>query len=535
MAHPRSLFRLSIERLGILLMVCCLGSQAQVFSQEGDENPFPLTSTDSILYASVPNTTPVNSLLLLGDVQVPSPPPQEVLAFPGAEGFGARATGGRNGQVLKVTTLTGDGNVPGSLQWAINQAGPRIIVFAVSGVIQGDIRIPHGDLTIAGQTAPGAGITIVGHLYTPYRSPVSNMIIRHLRIRPPDPDGEWPPHQHDAIQFSAAHNFILDHIDASHGADEIIDFWYGAYDITIQWSTITFPLYDPDGANALQHPKGLINHRSCIDGNGCDTNDPLGGRISVHHNLFAHCENRTPALSTGPADTINNVIYNGREGFVHHNIVGSSSTDPTAVGEFNIIGNYYIEGGSTSLAPFWFDPENGTSPIPSIYYLWDNYVEDPGDFVGRVDNPFSNSSFDDAYTFSCCGITPGQFANDTPFDFTSSYANYVPISVQRPQAAYDAVLQKAGAWPRDIVTTWAVDETTNRSGSWGIRRPSDWLTGLTPGDPPIDNDNDGIADYWEDANGLNPDDGNDHNTVMPSGYSAIEEYINELAVSIVGN
>ena len=460
-----------------------------------------------------------------GEVKAQPPDPP---AFPGAQGFGAGASGGRGGNVYKVTSLAASGN--GSLQWALNQPGARIIVFGVSGVINGDIEIPHGDVTIAGQTAPGAGITIHGHLYTPYGSDVNNIIIRHIRIRPPDPDAEWPASQHDAIQFSTAHTIILDHVDASHGADEIIDFWGGAYNITVQWSAITYPIYDP--GNGWTHPKGLINHRACIDGGSCSAVDPLGGRISVHHTLFAHARNRTPALSTGPADVRNNVIYNGREGFVHHNIVGAASTDPAAIGEFNIIGNTYIEGSSISLAPLWFDPENGSSPIPTRYWVWNNDVDDPGDFQGRVDNPFTTTGFDAEYDFYCCGIQANQFNNWGEFDF-SSYPGYLPITTQDPQQAYNDVLDYAGARPRDIVNTWAVDETRNRTGAWANRRPVDWLQGLTPGTPPPDNDNDGMADSWEDTHGLDSGNGNDHSTVMVSGYTAIEEYINGLADALV--
>jgi pectate lyase len=459
------------------------------------------------------------------------PPPAEVVAFPGAEGFGAKATGGRGGQVLKVTSLSADGNTQGSLQWALDQPGSRIIVFEVSGLIQGDVLIPHSDVTIAGQTAPGAGITILGHLYTPYGQDINNIIIRHIRVRPPDPDADWPPAQHDAIQFSTAHTIILDHVDASHGADETIDFWGGAYDITVQWSAITYPIYDE--ANGWTHPKGILNHRACIDDDSCDAGDPLGGRISIHHNLFAHARNRTPALSTGPADVYNNLVYNGREGFVHHNIVGAADTDPTAVGEFNIVGNYYREGPSISLAPLWFDPENSSGPIPTSYWVWNNYVDDPGDFEERVDNPFTTPGFEAQYTFYCCGIEAGQFDNTEAFDF-SAYAGYVAITAHEPATAYNLALDEAGAWPRDIVTLWAIEDTQNRGGAWANRRPADWLEGLTPGAPPTDSDDDGIPDTWESANGLNPNNGSDASTEMPSGYPAIEEYINEVADNLVG-
>lgn len=442
-------------------------------------------------------------------------------AFPGAEGFGAVATGGRGGDVYKVTTLATSG--PGSLQWALDQPGPRIIVFAVSGVIDGDVRIPHGDVTIAGQTAAGAGITIHGHLTTSFGTTFGNIIIRHLRVRSPDPDAEWPASQHDAIQFSTNHTMILDHIDASHGADETIDLWGGATDVTIQWSAVTYPIYDP--ANGWTHNKGLLNHRPCVDGGSCDAGDPPGGRISIHHNLFAHARNRTPALSTGPADVVGNLVYNGREGFVHHNIAG---------GDFNLIGNVFIEGPSISLAPFWFDPENASAPIPTRYYVWDNRVEDPGTFVGRVDNPFTTPGFAAAYTFHCCGIEAGQFNAAGFFDW-SSEAGYVPITTEASTGTEARILDRAGAFPRDIVNRWAVEDVRTRGGAWGNRRPADWLDGLTPIPPPIDLDDDGMADGWELRHGLDPSDGTDHATVLPSGYTAIEEYVNELADGLVGS
>ena len=445
-------------------------------------------------------------------------------AFPGAEGFGAVATGGRGGAVLKVTTLAADG--PGSLQWALDQPGPRIIVFAVSGVIDGDARIPHGDVTIAGQTAPGhAGITLHGHLYAPFGAAVSNIIVRHLRIRSPDPDADWPPNQHDAVQLSTHHTIILDHIDASHGADETLDFWGGATDLTLQWSAVTFPIYDPP--NGWTHHKGLINHRPCLDSGSCGPGDPPGGRISVHHNLFAHARNRTPALSVGPADVVNNVVYNGREGFVHHNI---------ADGDFNLIGNVYIEGPSASLAPFWFDPENGTATIPTRYWSWDNQVEDPGDFVGRVDNPFTTPGFASQYTFFCCGIAAGQFNAVGAFDFTS-HSGYEPITLDSGSAVMDRVVAEVGAFPRDVVNRWAIEDLATRGGAWGNRRPADWMEGLSPVPvPPVDDgdaDDDGMDDDWELDRGLDPTDPTDHSTVMPSGYTAIEEYINELANALV--
>lgn len=455
----------------------------------------------------------------------------QVPAFPGAEGFGAAASGGRGGDVLIVTNLDASG--AGSLQWALDQPGPRIVVFRTSGVIEGDVEIPHGDVTIAGQTAPGAGITINGHLYTPYDpdNPTSNIIIRHLRVRPPDPDGEWPASQHDAIQFSTTHTVILDHVDASHGADETIDFWGGAHNITVQWSMISYPIHDP--GNGWTHHKGLINHRACIDSDACSPGSLLGGRISILNNVFAHARNRTPALSTGPAEVIGNVIYNGREGFVHHNIVGGAGESIDTVGDFNFIANHYIEGPSAAIAPLWFDPENSDTPIPTRYFVWDNRVEDPGRFVGRLDNPYTTPGFDGLYSFACCGIASSQFNATEAYDF-SGWPDYRPVTVPPAALAYAQVMSRAGARPRDIVSRWTVEDIADRSGSWGNRRPADWLEGLSPGAPPTDSDLDGMADDWELRNGLDPSDPDDHATAMPSGYTAIEEYINGVADDFFG-
>jgi pectate lyase len=428
-------------------------------------------------------------------------------AFPGAEGFGAAATGGRGGRVIRVTNLNDSG--AGSLQAALNQSGPRIIVFDVSGVIYGDVRVPHGDVTIAGQTAPGAGITIYGHMYTDYPTRFGNIIIRHIRVRPPLPDSDWPPAQHDGIQFSANHLMIYDHIDISHAVDENLDMYHGARDITVQWSVISLSVMGGGHPDGPKHNYGLIN-------------GPGGGRISVHHNLFAHNKNRNPALSNGPADVINNVVYNSREGFVHNNPVA---------GQFNIVGNFYKDGPSAELAPLWFDPENN-NPNPS-YYVFDNYVDDPGGFVGRLDNPYTTHGFNRKYYFECCGIQKSMFNRQGMFDF-SKVSGYTPVTVDPPKLAYDRVLNQAGAWPRDSVTKWAVQETRDRNGNWGNRRPDDWLEGLTPGKPLVDTDGDGMPNIWECANGLNPQQ-NDSTVVRPSGYTAMEDYINELSDALINN
>ena len=278
--------------------------------------------------------------------------PDSLAAFPGAQGFGSTTPGGRGGRVIKVTNLNTSG--PGSLQAACSAEGPRIVVFDTSGVIPGELSIEHGQLTIMGQTAPGAGITIRGMLSTLYdeqglaRYP--DIVIRFLRIRPdPIPGVSWA----DAIQFSGVRRCVLDHISCSWASDETMDI-YSTQDITIQWCTIEES--DTEGHPEGRHNYGLIN-------------GPDGGWVSIHHTLFAHHARRCPAISNGPADVRNTVVYNFRDGFLHDN-------EPNDKG-YNIIGNYYKRGLNDVIYPFNFW---GTT----TYFLRDNYIEGrAGDYSQR--------------------------------------------------------------------------------------------------------------------------------------------------------
>jgi pectate lyase len=393
---------------------------------------------------------------------------------------------------------------------ALSTPGPRIIVFDVSGVIDlGDpnasdpwdesdgnniLVIPHGDVTIAGQTAPGAGITIRGRLYAAYDSSVGNIIVRHVRIRPPHP-GAADGDQYDAIRFSLNTKVMLDHVSVAFGVDETIDA-YEASDFTLQWSTIEEPA--TDGHSKGQHNYGILNDK---------------GRISVHHNLFVHSQNRNPALGGGPAESRNNVAYNVRHGFVHHNV---------ADGKFNIVGNYFRRGPSNQLIPFYFDGD----PFNAVgYHLKDNCIDDPPAKTGSVDNPWGDAYF---------GDLAAPEALYSAQEFTFSGGGYVPVTTESCDSAYTSVLAKAGAFPRDVVTRRVLQELADRTGSWGAHYPADLSEGLTPGSAPADADGDGMPDDWESARGLSPKDPADASKLMPSGYTAIEEYINERADELIG-
>jgi len=417
------------------------------------------------------------------------------LAFPGALGFGAKVTGGRGGRVLKVTNLEASG--PGSLQEALNQNEPRIIVFAVSGVIEADpIEIPYGDVTIAGQSAPGAGITIRGRLYGAYSGDVGNIIIRHIRIRPVY-DGS-AGEQYDGVQFSLNHHFIFDHVSVSGGVDETVDL-YSSHDATIQWSTIESSANEghPEG----EHNYGLIN-------------GPYGGSITVHHNLFAHHRSRAPAIANGPAEVINNLVYNVRHAFVHNN---------PASGPFEFMGNTFRTGNDDELFPFYFDDESYGAASSLEYFIDDNWLE-------GSNSPCTEGELTDPWTQCDADLgLPAAHRASARHDFTDAENSYVAIDPDSAADAAQAVLERAGAFPRDVITRRSVEETRMGTGSWGARIPPDLMEGLVPGTPPADADDDGMADAWETAHDLDPANGDDHATMLTSGYTAIETYLNELA------
>jgi pectate lyase len=433
-------------------------------------------------------------------------------AFPGAEGFGAGATGGRGGSVVIVDTLEPFG--PGSFGEALapEDCSPRTIVFRVSGVIEvpgkHDLELQCGNVTIAGQTAPGAGITLHGRIDGFGADPAGNIIIRHLRVRPPPISNEEGAidnlgQLYDALQLSNNSNMMLDHLSVSWGSDETLDLHEFASDVTIQWSTIEQS--NPEGQPEGPHNTGIMV-------------GPESPRVSIHHVLFAHHNSRCPAMSAGPAELLNSTIYDCQDGFVHHN---------AAEGEFHIAGNTFIHGPShEEFTPIFLDDED---PGGTTYWLNQNDIQAPGQFEGVVDDiagtPLAEAAF--------FGADPDQVISE-PSDFAAESDGYIPVSMQPPAEAFEAVLEQAGAFPRDDMTNETVDDVRNGTGGWEPDLPDDLIEGLTVVDPPTDDDRDGMADDWERDHGLDPTDGDDHATVMASGYTAIEEYVNELSDALVG-
>lgn len=420
---------------------------------------------------------------------------QERVAFPGAEGFGAVSKGGRGGKLIRVTNLNTQG--PGSLQSACSMQGPRLVVFDVSGVIPGDVTLEHGDLTIAGQTAPGDGITIAGSLFTNYSAPapITDLIVRFLRVRPPNAHGR----NGDAIQMSNCQRLILDHVCCSWGGDETVDI-YDATDVTIQYCTIAESRLDA-------HPESSTHNYGLISG-------PRARRISIHHSLFAHHRRRCPAIACGPADFRNNVVYNFRDGLSHE---GHPSN---GVG-INLVGNYYKAGPSDRKQfPFCFQNDHS-------YFVRNNLI----DGVGVIDDPWVDAA-----------KHPGLMYYADQGNRLDKEVRVPTVTTDSPQEAFRIVLTQAGCIPHDSVTRRIVIETRAGTGAWG--RPA-----ITPERSnndldrasdacPVDTDEDGIPDNWELEHGLNPTSPSDAHLPVGlasslgdrhAGYSFLEAYINDRA------
>lgn len=411
---------------------------------------------------------------------------KRIPAFPGAEGYGAMTTGGRGGKVIAVTNLNAAG--PGSLQAACNAKGPRIVVFQVAGIIDGDIRVKKDHITIAGQTAPGDGITIKGSLGID----ANDVVIRYLRVR--------TDHEGDAVGGRYKKNIILDHLSASWSTDEVFSLYHNEH-VTIQWCMITEACARQEGSHRF----------GGIWGNDYGT---------YHHNLIAHNDSRNPrwASGCGHNDYRNNVLYNwgyqGSYGGEAHQ-KGDRRQPPIEHSTINVVANYYQSGPATKLdiRDRIVNPSSRGSDDLGSWYVGDNFVE----------------GFPQVTADNWLGVDGNSYAK------LAEPWKAMPIQQQSPKESYLAVLQHAGcSLPgRDSIDTRIVEEVRHGTAAYGkngiIDRPSDvggWPD-LVSGTSPTDSDDDGMPDEWEQQHGLdanNADDGSSDKD--DDGYTNVEEYLN---------
>ncbi|MCE5186477.1 MAG: hypothetical protein LLF76_10165 [Planctomycetaceae bacterium] len=395
-------------------------------------------------------------------------------AFPTAEGFGRFTKGGRGGSVYHVTNLNNSG--AGSLPDAVSQSD-RTIVFDVGGqiVLSKRLSITKNRLTIAGQTAPGDGISIAGPGIS---IEADDIIMRYVRVRYTSsgtPD--------DALSLNElCDNVILDHVSVSWGTDEVLSI-NRSRNVTVQWCIVS------EGLNCLLHSKG-----SLLEG-------PI---LTWHHNLYAHNNDRNPK-NKGTFDYRNNVAYDW--GFAPYIAGGNTGGQCFA----NCIGNYYIAGPSTTT-------EDGVMVIGgnSNYHL---YFDD-----NRIDSN-RNGTADGADL----GLAMLR-ASEMPDVVEQPYV-YPPVAMDTPQAAYTRVLADAGcSLVRDAIDTRVINEVVTQTGGIVYDYPDvGGLGTINGGTAPADTDLDGMPDSWETAHGLSIGDASDRNGDPDGdGYTNLEDYLNSL-------
>lgn len=410
-----------------------------------------------------------------------------ILAFPGAEGFGRFATGGRGGTIYHVTNLNDSGE--GSLRDAVSKPG-RIIVFDVSGVIKlKSALVFSSDLTVLGQTAPGEGIQVYGERVS--FSGANNIIVRYMRFRM----GVGGTSGKDACGISNGKNMIFDHLSALWGRDECFSISWDKKgtvptDITIQNSIIG---------------QGLQSH-------SCGGLIQTEGGVTLYRNLYIENKTRNPKVK-GLNQFVNNVVYNWGGGGCY--IMGDSEGPSWA----HIENNYFMKGPWKGTAAFTRGNDNFK------YYAAGNYYDTDAD-----------------------GTVNGHEMTDAEYDASGSYRisdletfDGVSRPKVHPEIANMMSAEEALMWiidsvgpclpVRDEVDQYLIDELKSfgKKGSTnGISSERDLPHGgmgtLYGGYKPLDTDGDGIPDEWESANGLNPNDPSDAVAIADNGYAHIENY-----------
>lgn len=471
----------------------------------------------------------------------------DVIAFPGCEGYGRYTTGGRGGAVYHVTRLDDDDD-EGSFRWACNKSGARTIVFDVSGTIflKKELKLRQGNVTIAGQTAPGDGICIADY---PFVISAPNVIIRYMRFRLGNRN--VANHEGDGLGGMDGRNIVIDHCSVSWSIDECLSV-YGSRNITVQWSIVSQSLYKSG------HSKGTHGYGGNWGGSGA----------SYHHNYLCHHSSRAPRLGPRPGtqkdermDMRNNVIYNwgglgcyGGEGM-----------------KVNIVNNYYKPGGMTpsgtngmriaapGIRTTEYTKHDTANPNSwdVMWHVWGKYYVDGNvntrypqvtkdNWTYGVYNQIDTKKNDNTYTQE----TRDTMRINAPIPFE-------PTTTHSAEVAYKRVLDYAGAsLRRDIhdelmvkdardsviafTSTWVASGITFRENP-GILDSQDhcvypdgtsaWPT-LNSEPAKLDTDGDGMPDEWEVENGLDPNDPDDGNMVDEDGYTMLENYMNGLVAHI---
>jgi hypothetical protein len=442
------------------------------------------------------------------------------LAFPGAEGYGRYAIGGRGGMVYHVTNLSGDKDTPGSLLYGlVNIDEPRYIVFDVSGIIELDFAAqfvkPYA--YIAGQTAPGKGICIKASNI----NIGSDVICRHIRFK--RGLGIYGENTGNAMGMSGANHAIVDHCTAAWGTDETVS-GRGALNISFQYSVISEAL-------------GIAGHKNYADGTNHGYAATIDGRIgSWHHNLLVNCAGRNWSMGggmdgqnrpIGGLDLFNNVCYNWN----------SRTTDGNCHA-VNFVNNYYKMGADTrKTILFTQDFEDAIAPdgIDQAYVS--------GNIRENRNHTLSNDKKGDTYNATGNIPTTYQYLLSEPLfpshatihtaqdamKIVTSYAGAtMPMRDEHHQRnvreTLDGTYTYVGSKSRikgEIDTEEDITEHAAGKG-WEVypeeQRAADW-----------DTDQDGMPDWWEQCIGSNASVANQNDDPNGDGWTLLEDYLEFMA------
>ncbi len=463
-------------------------------------------------------------LTLLNSIQA------QVPAFPGADGYGRYTKGGRGGSVYYVTTLE-DGNMSGTLRYAVENLSNVTVLFKVSGTIhlKRQLNISKSNITIAGQSAPGDGVCLADY---PVMVSANNIIVRYLRFRMGDEKVTVSEAEGaDAFGGRFCRNVIIDHCSVSWCTDECASF-YANYDFTMQWCIIS------ESLRMSKHPKNAHGYGAIWGGMGA----------SYYHNMIVHHDSRTPRFGTGnimpledhKTDMRNNVIYNwsgngcyGAEGMY-----------------INMVNNYWKPGpATTSNSKNRFIGIDDATPGDWNISVWGKFY-----ITGNVNTKYSDITNDN---WAGVVINSSSLINGNPSkaDLRSDEPlGKIPEFHQHTaQEAYNKVLDYVGcSFHRDAIDDRLVTECRNGTATFkGVSankggiidsqtdlKPAGAADNWTPWpeliqtEAPVDTDGDGMPDSWEKSHGLDANDSDDGNQTNEEGYTMLEVYLNSLVGEI---
>lgn len=435
-------------------------------------------------------------------------------AFPGAEGFGRNATGGRGGKVIYVTNLNDTG--PGSFREAVQTSGARIVMFRVSGNIElkSRINITNGNLTIAGQTAPGDGICIQNYEVV---VSASNVIIRFMRFRL----GDLSEQETDAIWGRYQQNIILDHCSMSWSVDEAASF-YANQNFTMQWCILS------ESLNESFHGKGDHGYGAIWGGD----------KASFHHNLLAHHNSRNPRFNGGGRSGISNGVYPNEQVDYRNNVIYNWRGNSAYGGEngnYNIVNNYYKPGPATPASKnkriMEVSKESNVDYAPGYgkFYIVGNYIV--GNATVTSDNWNGGVDYASGVTKTLAQLT-SPIVSEYDTEHTAEQAFEKVLSFAGASFVRDAVDTRIANEVRDGTVTFngsktgfpGILDSQADAGSWPV------LNSLPA---PADSDGDGMPDAWELEMKLDPAKANANEKQLSTGYDNVEVYINSLVKSII--